>query len=57
VWVLEGAIDVTVGVERHRLREGDCLAMRLDGPTMFHNPTRKPTRYVVVMAAEPPSRR
>ena len=57
VWVLEGAIDVTLGAERHRLREGDCLAMQLDRPTMFHNPTRKPTRYAVVMTAEAPSRR
>src|SRR6185436_18648125 len=37
VWVLEGAIEVTVGTQRHRLREGDCLAMLLDRPTMFHN--------------------
>jgi transcriptional regulator with XRE-family HTH domain len=51
VWVLEGAIDVTVGQERHRLREGDCLAMQLDRPTMFHNPTRKPARYAVVIAS------
>ena len=51
VWVLEGAIDVTVGTERHRLRQGDCLAMQLDAPTMFHNPTRKPTRYAVVVAS------
>ena len=57
VWVLEGAIDITVGVERHRLRQGDCLAMRLDAPTMFHNPTRKPTRYAVVVASEAPARR
>ena len=57
VWVLEGAIDVTVGNERHRLREGDCLAMRLDHPTMFHNPTRKPTRYAVVVASEAGPRR
>jgi transcriptional regulator with XRE-family HTH domain len=53
VWVLHGAIDVTVGKERHRLREGDCLAMRLDRPTMFHNPTRKTARYAVVIASEP----
>lgn len=52
VWVLEGAIDVTVGHERHRLREGDCLAMKLDRPTMFHNPTRKTTRYAVVFATD-----
>jgi transcriptional regulator with XRE-family HTH domain len=57
IWVLEGAIDITLGAERHRLREGDCLAMQLDRPTMFHNPTRKPTRYAVVIASEPPSRR
>ena len=57
VWVLEGAIDITLGVERHRLREGDCLAMQLDRPIMFHNPTRKPARYALVIASEPPPRR
>jgi transcriptional regulator with XRE-family HTH domain len=57
VWVLEGAIDVTLGTERHRLREGDCLAMQLDRATMFHNPTRKPARYAVVIASEPSARR
>ena len=57
VWVLEGAIDVTLGGERHRLRKGDCLAMQLDRPTMFHNPTRKPTRYAVVIATDTASRR
>ena len=57
VWVLEGAIDITPGVERHRLREGDCLAMQLGRPTMFHNPTRKPTRYAVVIASDTSARR
>lgn len=57
VWVLEGAIDVTAGDERHRLKEGDCLAMDLDRPTMFHNPTRKPTRYAVAIVSEPLPRR
>ena len=57
IWLLEGAIDVTVGAERHRLREGDCLAMQLDRPTMFHNPTRKPARYAVVIASDMSSRR
>jgi transcriptional regulator with XRE-family HTH domain len=57
VWVLEGTIDVTVGAERHRLREGDCLAMQLDQPTMFHNRTRKPTRYAVVIASDSSARR
>src|SRR5262245_17844322 len=57
VWVLDGSIDVTLGEERHRLREGDCLAMQLDRPTMFHNPTRRPTRYAVVIASESAARR
>ena len=57
IWVLEGAIDVTLGEERHRLREGDCLAMRLDGTIVFHNPTREPTRYAVVMACETAAKR
>ena len=57
VWVLEGSIEVTWGDERFRLREGDCLAMQLDRPIMFHNATRKPARYAVVLASEPPPRR
>ena len=56
VWVLSGTIEITVGDERHRLRDGDCLAMQLDRPTMFHNPTRKPARYVVAMASDPTRR-
>jgi hypothetical protein len=57
IWVLAGAIDITVGRQRHRLREGDCLAMQLEGPTMFHNPARKPARYAVVIACETLGRR
>jgi transcriptional regulator with XRE-family HTH domain len=57
VWVLEGSIDITVGDQRHQLREGDCLAMELDRPTMFHNSTRKTTRYAVVIASESIARR
>jgi transcriptional regulator with XRE-family HTH domain len=53
VWLLEGLMDITIGEERHRLRAGDCLAMQVEGPTMFHNPTRKPARYAVVIACEP----
>lgn len=57
VWVLDGSIDVTVGDTRHRLLKGDCLAMQLDQPTMFHNPTQKTARYAVVIASEPQTRR
>jgi uncharacterized cupin superfamily protein len=57
VWVLEGAIDVTLGAKRHRLHAGDCLAMELDRPSTFHNPTRRSARYAVVIASEPRARR
>ncbi len=53
VWVLEGAIDVTVGDEQYRLKFGDCLALVLDRPVTFHNPTRKVVRYAVVIATLP----
>jgi transcriptional regulator with XRE-family HTH domain len=57
IWMLDGSIDVTVGREKHRLRAGDCLAMQLDHPTTFHNPTRRTARYAVVTATEAPARR
>ena len=50
VWVLEGAIDVTLGDTVHRLATGDCLAHALDRPVSYFNPTRKTTRYAVVIA-------
>lgn len=53
VWVLEGAIDVTVGSDHHRLHTGDCLALELDRPVAFHNPTRKAARYAVVLTPRP----
>jgi transcriptional regulator with XRE-family HTH domain len=52
IWLLAGTMDVTVGETRHRLHEGDCLAMTLDRPTLFHNPSRKRARYAVVIATE-----
>ena len=57
VWLLEGTIDVTVGEEAHRLRTGDCLALVLDRPVSYHNPTRKTARYAVVIATLPATRR
>jgi transcriptional regulator with XRE-family HTH domain len=52
VWVQEGSIDLTVGDQRHRLNAGDCLALALDRPLLYHNPTRKPARYAVVLASQ-----
>ncbi|HWT18135.1 MAG TPA: XRE family transcriptional regulator [Variovorax sp.] len=55
VWVLEGSIEVTLGDERHRLGAGDCLALVLDRPTSYYNPTRQIARYAVVIATSPSS--
>ena len=52
VWVLEGVVDLTVGSDSHRLAVGDCLAMRVDRPTIFRNPTEGPTRYVVALTTD-----
>jgi transcriptional regulator with XRE-family HTH domain len=50
VWVLEGTMTLTLGNASHRLEAGDCLALHIDGPIEFHNPTRRPARYAVVIA-------
>ena len=53
VWVLEGAIEVTVGEALHELETGDCLALELDRPTAFHNRSGATARYAVVLVSEP----
>jgi transcriptional regulator with XRE-family HTH domain len=59
VWLIEGRMDVTVGESLWTLNAGDCLAMRLDQPIAYHNPTDKPARYLVslVTQAHKPPRR
>ena len=52
IWVQEGTVEVTLGRVTHRLAEDDCLAMRLNEPTAFRNRTRKPARYLVIIASE-----
>ena len=53
VWILDGVMEMTVGKTRWRLAAGDCLATRLDQPTVFRNPTRKAARYLVAVATLP----
>jgi uncharacterized cupin superfamily protein len=57
IWVLEGSIHITVGDVLHQLGAGDCLAVVLDQPIAYHNPSRKAARYAVVLAAETLPRR
>ena len=44
VWVLEGAMTLTLGHASHELKAGDCLALHVDGPIEVHNPTRRMAR-------------
>lgn len=57
VWMLEGAMEITVGDSSWRLNAGDCLAMRLDRPIAFRNPTRKLARYLVALSTLPVNER
>ena len=52
IWMLKGRIDLTLGDQLHELREGDCLAMRLDQPLIYSNPTRQSARYIVAICTE-----
>ncbi|CAJ0814139.1 MULTISPECIES: helix-turn-helix domain-containing protein [Ralstonia] len=49
VWIVEGTMEMTVGDAHWRLAAGDCLAMQLDRPIVFHNPTQRPARYLVAL--------
>lgn len=49
VWLLAGRIDIVTGATTHTMQAGDCLAMRLDQPIVFSNPTQKTARYLVAI--------
>ena len=54
IWVIEGVVELRIGDQPpQRINAGDCLAMQLDQPMVFRNPTRKPARYIVVIVSEP----
>ena len=51
IWVLEGRITVTLGDTQHQLDAGDCLALVLDRPLSYCNPTGQMARYAVVLTS------
>ncbi|WP_144109898.1 helix-turn-helix domain-containing protein [Paraburkholderia sp. BCC1886] len=57
IWILDGTMEITAGETIWRLDTGDCLAMRLDCPTAFRNPTRKPACYMVALTSVTPDKR
>lgn len=53
IWVVSGILEMTVGDQLYLLQQGDCLAMRLDRPTAFRNPTERESRYIVALTVVP----
>lgn len=49
IWVLEGALDVTVQETEHHLDTGDCLRMRVWGATRFRCAGPEAVRYVLAV--------
>ena len=46
-------MQLTVGETTWRLEAGDCLAMTLDQPIVFHNPGTREARYLVALVSLP----
>jgi quercetin dioxygenase-like cupin family protein len=61
VWLIEGNLEIQLGLDQYTLAAGDCLAMQLDRPMVYSNPHRQAARYIVAISADastpPPSRR
>jgi transcriptional regulator with XRE-family HTH domain len=51
IWVLEGSLELTLGVTRYELARGDCLQMHLRETISYRNTGTEPVRYAVILAA------
>ena len=49
IWLLEGRLHFREGAVEHELTAGDCLQLGRPADCTFHNPTRKPCRYLVAL--------
>ncbi|MYS93053.1 MULTISPECIES: helix-turn-helix domain-containing protein [Streptomyces] len=49
IWVLAGALDVTAQDTEHHLGAGDCLRMRVWGPTRFRCAAPDGVRYLLAV--------
>jgi hypothetical protein len=49
IWVLEGALEVTAQDIGHHLGTGDCLRLRVWGPTRFRCAGPEDVRYVLAV--------
>lgn len=55
LWMIDGHMEITVGSSRWELAAGDCLVMRLDEPSTYHNPGTIPARYLIAQVMQSPS--
>jgi transcriptional regulator with XRE-family HTH domain len=55
LWMIRGTMEVHSGETVWLLEKGDCLTMRLNQPTTFHNPGSVAARYLVALTT--PSRK
>lgn len=51
LWLLQGELQLTLGMQSWHLQAGDCLAMVLDQTLVFSNPGPEPVRYLLALAA------
>ncbi|GHA27863.1 DNA-binding protein [Streptomyces tauricus] len=49
IWVLDGRLAVTAQDTEHRLDAGDCLRLRVWGPTRFRCPGPRDARYALAV--------
>jgi transcriptional regulator with XRE-family HTH domain len=49
IWVLDGRLEVMAQDAEHRLDAGDCLRLRVWGPTRFRCPGPDEVRYVLAV--------
>ncbi|WP_027344033.1 helix-turn-helix domain-containing protein [Hamadaea tsunoensis] len=51
IWVLDGAVEITVNGQVHELAAGDCLRFRLWGGSRFRNLGEQAARYAILVVA------
>jgi transcriptional regulator with XRE-family HTH domain len=49
IWILQGKLDVTAQDVEHHLDAGDCLRLRVWGPTRFRCPGPEDVRYALAV--------
>jgi transcriptional regulator with XRE-family HTH domain len=49
IWVIKGAMDITLDSRTWQLQTGDCMAMALGARITFHNPGSHQARYVLAL--------